>query len=92
MSGPDPAGILASAKPGDMVVVAVLDPKGGAVIHTATPDARRLVNLASSLLDDAKALLAESEDFDDEMLVEDIEEALFALPDRHADPADAAEG
>lgn len=78
---------LSTAGPDDLVVLAVMD-ASGAVIHTVRPDAMRLVNLASSLLDQALDALRE-EGAEGCELAEQIEDALDILPDRHADPADA---
>lgn len=77
--------ILDSAKPDDLVVVAALGLDGGAAIATLNPDARRLVNLASSLLDSAADLLAPGGAEADARLHSDIMDALDILPDRFAD-------
>lgn len=79
---------LNTAKEDDLVLLAVMDAKG-AVIHTLRPDADRLVDLGSSLLDQALDLLRE-QGADETDLAEKIENALEILPDRFADPADAA--
>lgn len=78
---------LATIKPGDTLVIAVMDARG-AIIHTVAPDAGRLASLASSLLDQAlDALREDGAEYSD--LAEQIEDALDLLPDRHADPAEA---
>ena len=79
---------LSTIKPDETLVLAVMD-ASGAVIHIVRPDAVRLVNLASSLLDQALDALREdgAENTD---LAEQIEDALGVLPDRHADPAEAS--
>lgn len=79
---------LSTAGPDDLVVVAVMD-TSGAVIHTVRPNAAGLVNLASSLLDQALDMLRE-EDAEHCELAETIEDVLEMLPDRHADPAEAS--
>jgi hypothetical protein len=75
---------LATAKPTDTVVVAVMD-GDGAVTHTTLPQASRLVDLASSLLDQALDLLRE-DGAEHSDLAEQIEDALSLLPDRFAEP------
>lgn len=77
---------VSAIKPGDTLVLAVMD-ASGAVIHTVRPDAARLVDLASSLLDQALDALRD-EGAEHTELADQIEDALGALPDRHADPAD----
>lgn len=79
---------LSTVKPADTVVVAVLDGKG-AVVHTIRPDAGKLVDLATSLLDQALDALRE-DGAEHTELAEQIEDALGLLPDRHADPAEAS--
>ena len=61
----------------------------GAVIHTLLPQAARLVDLATSLLDQALDALRE-DGAEHTELAEQIEDALGLLPDRHADPAEAS--
>jgi hypothetical protein len=77
--------ILDTAKPDDLVVVAALGTDGAAGIVTLNPNARRLVNLASSLLDSAADMLAEGGEESDARLYSDVADALDILPDRFAD-------
>lgn len=77
---------LGTIKTADTLVLAVMD-TSGAVIHTVRPDAARLVDLASSLLDQALDALRD-EGAEHTELADQIEDALSVLPDRHADPAD----
>jgi len=79
---------LSTVKPADTLVLAVMD-GNGAVIHTLLPNAARLVDLASSLLDQALDALRQ-EGAEHTELAEQIEDALGLLPDRHADPAEAS--
>ena len=78
---------LSAIKPADTLVLAVID-DSGAVIHTVRPEAGKLVDLASSLLDQALDALREDAAEHSE-LAEQIEDALSLLPDRHADGDDA---
>ena len=80
---------ISTVKPTDTVVVAVMDATG-AVIHTVRPAVTTLVDLATSLLDQALDALRE-EGAEHCELAEQIEDALGLLPDRHADPAEASE-
>lgn len=77
---------LSTIKPGDTLVLAVMDDRG-AIIHTVRPDAAKLVDLASSLLDHALDALRE-DGAEHTELADQIEDALSVLPDRHADPAE----
>ncbi len=79
---------LSTVKPADTLVLAVMD-GSGAVIHTIRPNAAKLVDLATSLLDQALDALREDGAEHCE-LAEQIEDAIGLLPDRHADPAEAA--
>lgn len=79
---------LSTIKPADTFVLAVMD-ASSAVIHTVRPDAVRLVNLASSLLDQALDALRE-DGAEHTELAEQIEDALGLLPDRHADLAEVS--
>ena len=75
--------MLNAVKPTDMVVLAVMN-DDGAVIHTILPSPKRLVDLASSLLDQAGDALTE-EGAEHTELAQQIGDALDVLPDRHAD-------
>lgn len=77
---------LSTVKPADTLVLAVMGEKG-AVIHTTQPRASRLVDLASSLLDQALDALREAGDEQCE-LADQIEDALSVLPDRFDEPAE----
>ena len=79
---------LSTVKPTDTVVLAVMD-ASGAVIHTVLPTPGRLVDLATSLLDQARDAL-EDEGAEHCELAEQIEDALDLLPNRHADPTEAS--
>jgi flagellar biosynthesis/type III secretory pathway M-ring protein FliF/YscJ len=72
------AEMIAGAAPGDTIVLVVMNDKEAAQ-WTYLPTSGRLLSAATSLLDQA-ADLAESEG--DEVLVENIHEALDILPDR----------
>jgi hypothetical protein len=76
-----------TAKPDDLIVVATVSTDGGATIHTITPRAIALVDLASSLLDQALDILRENGAEGGELALQ-IEDALDILPDRFADPAE----
>lgn len=54
------AATLATARVGDVVVVAVVDPQGGMVLHTIEHDPPRLVQVARSLLEQAEEALRQS--------------------------------
>lgn len=86
---PRAAEILATARPGDMVVVAILSPDRGAAIHTVLPQPLPLVNLATSLLDQAKDMLHD-EDAEESELCLQVEDALALLPDRFDAPGDGS--
>lgn len=75
---------LHAAKPGDLIVVALISHDGGAVIHIANPNARRLTDLAASLLDQAADLLRDAHE-DGSVLAQAIDDALGCLPDRFDD-------
>jgi len=78
--------MLATARPDDLVVTAVVSPDGGSAISVLNPHAARLVDLASSLLDQAADMLRTyHRSTDEEDLLEQIEDAIGILPDRFAE-------
>jgi hypothetical protein len=80
---------LATAREGDTVIVAVVDPQGSMVLHTIEHDPFRLVQVARSLLEQAEDALKErideagcndQGDHPEEQLLASVLDALESLP------------